>query len=196
MCRPRPLDNPVRRWAAPPSRELDALALGPGMTVADLGAGVGYFVRATLDRLGASGTLHLVDIDEENLALVRRRVGDDPRVRVHVGSAAAVPEIADGTVDRVLMSLVLCCLVDKEGAMETAWRILRPGGRALVTYPRGRLPRPRRGSLRVTEERWRSLLRRRPWEVLPAPRGWVVHRHLLAKPSPGPAPAVPRTDGP
>ena len=52
------------------------------------------------------------------------------------------------------MSLVLCCLSDKAGALSEAWRTLRPGGRALATFPRvGRRFGFRRRSLGVTRER-------------------------------------------
>lgn len=182
-CRAGPLDNPLRRWLAPPGRELDPLGLRPDMVVADLGAGVGYFARDTLDRIGPDGHLDLVDIDPENLAIARQRIGDDRRVTVRTASAAHVPEIPASSVDRVLLSLVLCCLVDKAGALETAWRILRPGGRAIVTYPRRGLPRLARGpSLRIGPGGWIDLVGRRPWRELPSPRGWFVHRHLLEKP--------------
>ncbi len=184
MCRPRALDNPLRRRLAPAMRDLDLLSPAPGETVADLGAGVGYFVPELLRRLGPGGRLFLVDIDEENLEIARRRAGPDLRVEVLVRSAAEVDAIPSESVDRVLLSLVLCCLVDKERTMDQVWRVLRPGGRVLVTYPRRRLPWRRGPSLRVTPERWDGLLARHPWVELPAPKGWVVTRHLLARPGP------------
>ncbi len=183
MCRPRALDNPLRRRLSPAMRDLDLLSPAPGETVADLGAGVGYFVPEILRRLGPGGRLYLVDIDAENLEIARRRAGPDPRVEVLVRSAAEVDSIPSESVDRVLLSLVLCCLVDKERTMDQVWRVLKPGGRVLVTYPRRRLPLRRGPSLRVTPERWGGLLARHPWIELPAPKGWVVARHLLARPA-------------
>ena len=185
MCFGRALNNPVRRWVAPPRREVEALGVSEGETVADLGAGVGYFARELLRQLGPTGRLVLVDIDAENLEVARRLFENDPRVRLLVGSAAAVSDIGDGSVDRALMSLVLCCMVDKEGALAEVWRILRPGGRLLVTYPRGRFVSVRRGpSLRVSPPRWAKLVAQRPWLVEPVRRGRIVRRHLLSKPWP------------
>ncbi len=151
--------------------------------MADLGAGVGFFAPPILERLGPEGRLFLVDIDSENLELARQRVAGDPRVTVLVGSAASPLPIPSESVDRVLLSLVLCCLVDKESAMDQVWRILRPGGRVLVTYPRRRSPFARRPSLRVVPEHWRRLVGRRPWRELPAPRGFFIDRHLLERPA-------------
>lgn len=99
-----------------------------------------------------------------------------------VGSAAHLPQIPDASVDRVLLSLVLCCLVDKEGALDEAFRILRPGGVALVTWPRGLRWSRRRAALRVTPERWAGLVARRPWRVEPVLRGRVVERRRLVRP--------------
>jgi len=169
---------------APASRELDWLAIHPGHTVADLGTGVGFFIQPLLGRVGSEGKLYCVDPDPENIELARRRAGGDSRVRLLLGSATHLPEIPDGSVDRVVLSLVLCCLVDKEGAMDEAWRILRPGGMLYASYPRLSVSIfRRRPSLRVTAERWASLVRARPWEVLPVRSSWAVTRHLLARPA-------------
>jgi SAM-dependent methyltransferase len=188
MCSPRALDNSLRRRFSGPHKDLDLLDLHPGMTVADLGAGVGFFAPETLVRIGDLGRLYLVDIDAENLALARERVGDRPNVTFVRGSAAAVADVPTGSVDRVLASLVLCCLWDKAGAMDEAWRVLRPGGRILVSYPRIGLSLYRRKrSMRVTPALWETLRTRRPWTVLLSRRGAFVTRHLLEKPEAGPA---------
>ncbi|HLY77716.1 MAG TPA: methyltransferase domain-containing protein, partial [Thermoplasmata archaeon] len=91
-------------------------------------------------------------------------------------------------VDRVVLSLVLCCMVDKSGALNEAWRMLRPGGLALVTYPerRGRL-NPRSASLRVSPELWGRLVAGHPWVVVSSSRKRFVRRHLLRKPTPAEA---------
>jgi SAM-dependent methyltransferase len=183
MCYAWALDNRLRRWLAPPRTELKFLDLGPGQSVADLGAGPGYFGPEILHQIGPHGHLVLVDIDQDNLDLARRTVHDDPRARFVLGSAARLPEIPSSSVDRVLMSLVLCCLTDKAGALSEAWRLLRPGGQALVTYPRRRTPgRRSRRPLRVSAGEWRSLVGRRPWHPRSEPDGWWVRRHLLERP--------------
>lgn len=183
MCYARALENPFRRRFAPPSREVGFLDLSPGQTVADLGAGVGYFDPEILLRIGTGGHLFAVDIDADNLALARQRVGGDSRAEFNIASAARVPHIPADSVDRVLMSLVICCMGDKEGALDEAWRILRPGGVALVTYPKRARPFRRCPSLRVLPSRWETLRARHPWRVLPVPSSWILQRHLLRKAS-------------
>jgi SAM-dependent methyltransferase len=184
MCRPEFLNNRLRRWLAPPGPEVERLGPRSGERIVDLGASVGYFDEEILNRICPNGTLDLVDIDRENLDLFQAAHGPDARLRYWFTSAATLGGIEDDGADRVLAHLVLCCLQDKEGAMAEAWRVLRPGGRLLVTYPRWGT-----GPLRMRRARWWSLLGRRPWEVRPVHRGRLVHRHLLEKPGSTPAAA-------
>ena len=184
-CFPSSLNNPLRRYFSPPSRDLDLLDLAPGQVVVDLGTGVGYLLPEILERIGPGGRVRAVDIDEENVAIARRRVRSDPRVSFQLGSAAGPVDLPSGSADRVLLSLVLCCLVDKTGALSEAWRLLKPGGVLLASYPRlPKLFRRRRASLRVTPDLWERLVQEHPWERLGDRKGRVVTRHLLRRPGP------------
>ncbi|MGC2288265.1 MAG: class I SAM-dependent methyltransferase [Thermoplasmata archaeon] len=183
-CRGWTLDNWVRRWWAPAGFEADLLSIEPGQHVVDFGAGVGYLTPTMLERVGPSGIIDLVDPDPTHLSLARIHVGADTRVHLMVASAADAPSISDRVVDRVVLSLVLCCMVDKSGALDEAWRVLRPGGLALVTYPerRWRLSAVK-VSLRVSPELWARLITRHPWTVLSSGRKRLIRRHLLQKPN-------------
>ncbi len=182
MCQAKALDNVFRRRFGPPSRLVDLLDVREGMTVADLGAGVGYYAPEVLRRIGTKGRLYLVDIDEENLAIARRRCGNDPRLTVMTGTAAKVPGIPDSSVDRCLLSLVLCCLADKSGAIGETWRVLKPGGVAVATFPyRARRPPAKSRRLGLTREMFQELASGRPWTVEQLP-GRLVRRYRLRKP--------------
>ncbi len=176
------LNNGLRRTISPPSKEVDRLGVRDGDSVADLGAGSGFFEPTLLVRIGPRGRLLVVEPDGANLARISKRLGRDPRIRLMQTTAADLGGVPDGTIDRALLSLVLCCMVDKEGALDELWRVLRPGGRALVTYPRLGLGRGGRRALRVTPNRWDQLLRRRPWRSFPVPSSGLVTRNLLEKP--------------
>jgi ubiquinone/menaquinone biosynthesis C-methylase UbiE len=188
VCRGWTLDNWVRRRWAPARAEVDSLSIQPGQRVSDLGAGVGYLTEAILERVGSGGIVDLVEPDPRSLMVARTRWASDPRIRLSQSSAASVPTIADETVDRVVLSLVLCCLRDKAGALTEAWRILRYGGLVLVSYPE----RPwalqlRKTSLRVSPTVWSRLVVQQPWRILSSERRGLIRRHLLRKPSAGPA---------
>ncbi len=193
-CRGSMLDNPLRRWFAPPSRDVERWEIHPGLHVLDLGAGVGYFASAILSALGGNGRLLLVEPDPKVLERARSRWGNDPRVGFLEASGSAVPSVPDQSQDRVILSLVLCCVLDKAGVLDEAWRVLRPGGRAIVSYPRIRL-RSRTGGLGVTPALWTDLLGRHPWKEIHPPRGRIVREHLLER-APGPPPGVGGAGGP
>lgn len=178
-CRGSTLDNPLRRWLAPPSRDVERWEILPGLRVLDLGAGVGYFASALLEALGGQGRLLLVEPDPKALARARRRWGGDPRVGFLEAPGSAVP-VPDSSQDRVILSLVLCCLRDKAGVLDEAWRVLRPGGRVIVSYPRLRWG-PGAHGLQVTPALLTGLLGRHPWKEARPPRGWIVREHQLER---------------
>ncbi|MCI4342468.1 MAG: methyltransferase domain-containing protein [Thermoplasmata archaeon] len=181
-CRPRALDNPVRRWLFPAVRDMERLDPPVGGWVVDLGAGIGFHAVEWLRRIGPQGRLVLVDPDAENLALTPPTAAADRRLERIVAPASRVPQLPSDAIDRVLLSFVLCCLVDKEGALDETWRILRPGGRALVCYPRARRTPSRRRPLRMTVRRWEELQSRHAWSFRPVRGNRFVDRHLLEKP--------------
>ncbi len=177
--------NPLRRWFKKPGRLIDFCPPRPGDVVADLGAGGGFFLAELSRRIGVAGRIYAVDLDDDALSLARQvattlEVTD--RVEFIHCSAASVPSIPSGSVDYILSNGLLCCLVDKERAMEEMWRILKPGGRALVTFVTigpGLTSRGR--ALRTSERRFRELLSRRSWEVIPGKAKPFSRRFILRK---------------
>ena len=178
------LDNRVRRWLSPPRLDVDLLEPIPGDRVVDLGAGVGYLTPSLLDRLGSAGELILVEPNPKAGAVLRARWEVDGRVRIFQASAGDVPMIPGESQDRAVLSLVLCCMVDKRGALDEAWRILRPGGLALVSYPEpGWRLRTVQRSLQLSRRLWDGLVVAHPWKVRRSFRRLLVRRHLLEKPA-------------
>lgn len=65
-------DDPARDAWQMPSRVLETLALSPGASVADIGAGTGYFA-VRLAKAIAGGTVYAVDIEPSMLDHIRKR---------------------------------------------------------------------------------------------------------------------------
>lgn len=107
-------------------RLAEALALAPGRDLLDVGCGTGGFARALAERTGA----RVVGLDRAGVFLAYAR-GAASDVTWIEGEARALP-FADGSFDGVLLSLVLQQLADPERAVREAYRVLRPGGRAVV----------------------------------------------------------------
>jgi SAM-dependent methyltransferase len=135
---PSSFHRPVRRLFRRPAEVLDFWGPGPGETAVDYGAGGGYFLPELLRRIGPGGRVYAVDIDAAALAVARSVTDRLPTPRPPVEflhrSAASVPAIPATSVDYALSNGLLCCMVAKAESMEELWRVLRPGGRALVTF--------------------------------------------------------------
>ena len=53
-----------------PEQLLDALDITPGMTIADVGAGIGYFSWRLSKRVGPTGLVYATDIQKRMIALL------------------------------------------------------------------------------------------------------------------------------
>jgi SAM-dependent methyltransferase len=99
-----------------------------GRRILDAGCGAGSLVSALRDR-GAIVTGF--DKSAGMLELARRRLGDDADLRVaELGSPLPFP---DGTFDDVTASVVLHYLEDWGPALAEIRRVLKPGGRLIVS---------------------------------------------------------------
>jgi malonyl-CoA O-methyltransferase len=105
--------------------------LGPvrGLGVLDLGCGTG---RHALWLAGAGATVTAVDFSEGMLARARRKPGAGA-IRFVVHDIQTRLPFEDGPFDRVLSGLVLEHIRDLDPFFAEVRRVLRPGGRALLT---------------------------------------------------------------
>jgi predicted methyltransferase len=65
------LDRPERDQDQKPSQVVDALALKPGMAVADLGSGSGYFTRRFVEAVTETGMVYAIDVEQEMLTYTK-----------------------------------------------------------------------------------------------------------------------------
>lgn len=109
-----------------------ALSVAAGMrgkTAADLGAGTGFITEGLL----RSG-LQVVAVDQSPAMLnaLRRKFPDPYPVDTRVGDAEDLPLAAE-TVDYAFANMYLHHVQDPEKAIQEMVRILKPGGRLVVT---------------------------------------------------------------
>lgn len=99
----------------------ETLALGPGQTVADVGAGTGKFTP----QLVATGAevLAIEPVD----AMRAQMASAQPGVRALAGTADALP-LADGSLDAIVCAQAFHWFATREALDEFA-RVLKPGGR-------------------------------------------------------------------
>src|SRR4051812_2628197 len=68
------LERPERESEEAPSKAIEALDLKPGMAVADIGAGSGYYSSRMAKRVGATGHVYATDIQQGMIDLLERRI--------------------------------------------------------------------------------------------------------------------------
>jgi SAM-dependent methyltransferase len=121
--------------------DYDRLDLRPGMTVLDLGCGEG---RHAFEAYRRGASVIAVDWGVSEVETTRRWLGaiaaageapDGARFAVVRGDLTALP-VPDSSVDRVMASEVLEHIPDDVTAMAEIHRVLRPGGRMVMTVPR------------------------------------------------------------
>ncbi|WP_240619358.1 class I SAM-dependent methyltransferase [Blastococcus sp. TF02-8] len=121
--------------------DYDLLDLRPGMTVLDLGCGEG---RHAFEAYRRGARVVAVDWGQHEVETTKRwlgaiaEAGEAPgsgRYEVVRGDLLHLP-FPDASVDRVMASEVLEHIPDDATAMREIFRVLKPGGRAVVTVPR------------------------------------------------------------
>lgn len=107
--------------------------LKPGLDVLDVGAGTGLVALGAAKRLRGTGRVVACDISHDALAHCRSEAADS-RLHAAVGDASVLP-FPDGRFDVVFTRSVLIYLEDKAAGIRELFRVLKPGGRAVVFEP-------------------------------------------------------------
>jgi arsenite methyltransferase len=110
------------------------LDLRPGETVLDLGAGAGVDVFLAARRVGPSGKVIGVDMTEEMIEKARQYAASSgfDQVEFRLGRLEHLP-VESGTVDAVTSNCVINLVPDKGVVFREIARVLRPGGRLVVS---------------------------------------------------------------
>jgi arsenite methyltransferase len=125
-----------------PDLIIAALKLGPGVRLADVGAGRGYFTFRFAKAIGASGVVFAVEPDRRKAVLLARQATQTFST-VHVVEPARDDPSLPGAVDIIFLSNVYHHLADQPAYFRRAARYLGNGGRVAIveTRPIGWLTR-------------------------------------------------------
>ncbi|MFI0940202.1 demethylmenaquinone methyltransferase [Streptomyces sp. NPDC021020] len=102
-----------------------ALAVGPGERVLDLGAGTG---TSSLPFAAAGATVVPCDF---SLGMLREGKKRHPELPLTAGDATRLP-FADGVFDAVTISFALRNVQETDAALREMRRVVRPGGRLVI----------------------------------------------------------------
>jgi ubiquinone/menaquinone biosynthesis C-methylase UbiE len=97
-------DSPGRDKRLQINRVMDILGLAPGKSVADIGAGSGWFTVRAARRVGEGGTVYAVDINPEAADYIQKRAKKEKLENVKtILSKPDDPMLPAGSVDAVLL---------------------------------------------------------------------------------------------
>jgi arsenite methyltransferase len=115
-------------------RTLTALEPREGERILDIGAGPGLLIADMAAVVGPSGHVTGVEISDSMLAVARRRFASSAiadRITLVKGDAAALP-FPDASFDAATSTQVYEYVPDVDQALAELYRVLHPGGRALI----------------------------------------------------------------
>ena len=124
------LDTPDRADWQQPERIMDALQIGDGSIVADLGAGGGWFTVRLARRVGPNGRIYAEDVQPQMLEAIHRRVSREGlrNVVTRLGQPAD-PLLPAATLDAVLIVDAYHEIEEPITLLKNVRKALKPDGR-------------------------------------------------------------------
>jgi len=161
------LDTRLRRFIYRPDR-LAEQYVKPGSRVLDFGCGPGFFTREFAKRVGDTGTVIAVDVQEEMLGLLiekMQREGLSSRIRTHqcAPDTIGLPIELDATVDTAFAIFVVHEVPDPQKLFQEISSLLVPGGLLFYSEPlfivsgrefRANLAEAEKAELELVEQRF------------------------------------------
>jgi ubiquinone/menaquinone biosynthesis C-methylase UbiE len=126
-------NEPDRERAGEAASVLRAAGIAPGMTVADVGAGEGYYTTHLASAVGSNGRVFAEDIVPSYLSALDRRLRDEKIANVDlVQGTPDDAKLPPGRFDRIVLIHMYHEIAQPYGLL---WRLrpaLKPGGRIVI----------------------------------------------------------------
>ncbi|HEY6128869.1 MAG TPA: class I SAM-dependent methyltransferase [Candidatus Acidoferrum sp.] len=162
-----------------PQEVMDVLGIKAGSSVADIGAGEGYFTFHLAQRVGSDGKVYAEDILADRLDKIRERASAERLSQIEtILGATDDPRLPAESVDVILVVNAYHEMRDHDAMLRGMFRALKPGGLLAVIDAPAKPGQPRENYFerhRIPEQFVRddvarngfAFLRRRPTFVPP-----------------------------
>ena len=136
------LEDPSRAAWQKPDEVIRVLNLKSGESIADIGAGSGYFTVRFARQVGPAGKLYAVDIDRDMLAYIELRARQENLQNIQTILADPHdPKLAPASVDLIFICATLHHITDRARYYPLLTKALRPGGRVVnIDFQKRPLP--------------------------------------------------------
>lgn len=112
---------------------MDLAEIEPGMTVADIGAGEGYYTVRLAPRVGETGRVLAQDIDRDALDRLARRVERERFNNVSIKAGEGDdPRLPEDSFDRIFLVHMYHEVAEPYAFLWRLWPALREGGQVIV----------------------------------------------------------------
>jgi SAM-dependent methyltransferase len=183
------LERPERVKEEEPDKMVDLLKLKPGDAAADIGAGTGFITWRLAKKVGPTGKVYAVEIQQEMLDLLVPKMKERGLENV-IPTLGTItdPKLPDASLDLVLMVDVYHEFSHPHEMMQAIARSLKPGGRVAFVEFRAEDPNvPIKAVHKMTEAQvkkemqgtgllWDQTASELPWQHL------ITFRKPLKKP--------------
>ena len=127
------LENPERLLWLPPADVIGSLAVHTGETVADVGAGTGYFSLPLSSAVGAAGKVYAIDGQREMLAWLKGKLDKAEFNHVELIHAEAEKTgLPAFSCDLFFLANLWHEIEDRAAVLLEARRVLKSGGRIAI----------------------------------------------------------------
>ena len=127
------LERVEREREESPAKALELLGLKPGMVVADVGAGSGYYTIRMAKRVGPTGKIYANDIQPEMLTLLRKQLEKEKVANVEaVLGTETDPKLPKGELDMIIMVDVYHEFAQPQRMLRKLKEALKPDGQLVL----------------------------------------------------------------
>ena len=170
-------DDPARDAWQKPHETIQALGLAPDATVADLGAGTGYF-SARLANMLKAGRVYAVDLEPDMVKYLGERAKREGLPNLVPVQAAPDDPRLPAKVDLVLLVDVYHHIDARERYFRALRKSLNPGGRVAIVDFRADSPEGPPAAARIPPDRVKAEMKKAGY-VLVAEHGFLPRQYFL-----------------